>query len=98
MKYEWIINDTLAQVTPLNVMSHTFTNFGSNKVKVIATTDKGCMDSTSYIVTLTKFPLSAKLDSTKGCIPASITLTAPLIPNGDELKISIGILEMDLQK
>lgn len=87
MKYEWSFDDTITQVTPLNTMSHTFSNFGTSTVKVIATTDKGCIDSTSYIVTISKFPLSAKLDSTKGCIPASIAFTASsTFPSGDGLK------------
>ncbi len=57
MQYNWNLGDGTILTTP-NV-SHSYADTGTFVVRLIATSDQGCIDSVSYIVTVYESPVAA---------------------------------------
>jgi gliding motility-associated-like protein len=74
MSYQWDFNDGNASVT--QSPNHTYTNDGSYKVKLIVTTDKGCMDSITQLLTIYPLPIADFIpDKYNGCVNLDIAFT-----------------------
>ncbi|MES2429572.1 MAG: PKD domain-containing protein [Bacteroidota bacterium] len=88
VSYEWNFGDSSnIQTTNVNNITHPFSDYGPKLITVKGVTENGCISNASYNLNIAKIPISGTLDSAKGCIPATVTLTInTAFPNGDTIK------------
>ncbi len=73
--YQWNFGDSTATSNATNP-SHVFTTAGTYNVTLIATSDFGCVDSTTYQVVIHPTPVSHfNFDQAAGCGPLTINFT-----------------------
>ncbi len=74
MTYTWDFDDAITSST--QSPTHTFAQAGQYNVKLIATTDKGCLDSITQVLTIYPLPVvDFAPDKYNGCIDLDINFT-----------------------
>lgn len=75
-KYDWNFGDKTTPVSTLSdTISHFFTKFGTDTVKLQTTSSSGCIGTASTIITVKSPSMSIQVSQVNGCVPATVNFT-----------------------
>jgi gliding motility-associated-like protein len=78
--YEWDFGDgTPIANTPSSNISHIFASFGTRNVSLKTTSNSGCSDTSSTVITIKKLAVTGTVSQFRGCIPATANFKANVV-------------------
>ncbi|MEO6406674.1 MAG: PKD domain-containing protein, partial [Ferruginibacter sp.] len=85
--YEWNFGDAIIQTTTGNRITHDFGAYNNFNVKVKGISASGCYITDSTTISIAKFPLTATVFPSSGCIPvtSSFQVSATMV-TGDNIQ------------